>query len=298
MERETDQIHPNASEFIDFEENYALINEIQIYYEYKNVSVGAKGNAKKTAVLLVHGWTANRLRLHPLYLHFMGKGTSVFRLDLRGCGWSQKEAINDFSINKMSEDVELFIKEIMVKKFGFSSVILIGHSMGGNICMKVANSIPLSIKRLILLSSSAYWTGNVFGRFKLALYSIYYRFNYWKRYNGKKKGHAVHGLEHFPMWSNKYRSNGRTLFTAREATIQGIKSIGSFDVRKEIKTLTIPTLIVVGTEDIDAPPKLSKNIHELIPNSTLVIIPGVNHDLVIGKPISLAKIIDNFLENS
>ncbi len=298
MERESDSIHPNASEFKDYVENYANVNGIQIYYEYKNVSAGAKGNAKKVAVLLVHGWTANRFRLHPLYLHFMKKGTPVFRLDLRGCGWSQKEAINDFSINKMSEDVEMFVKQVILEKFGFSSVILIGHSMGGNICMKVASSIPSSIKKLILLSSSAFWTGNVFGKLKLALYAIYYRFNYWKRYNGKKDGHAVHGLEHFPMWSTKYRLNGRTLFTAREATIQGIKSMGSFDVRKEITTITIPTLIVVGCEDIDAPPKLSKEIHELIKNSTLVIIPGVNHDVVIGKPVTLAKEIDKFLENS
>jgi pimeloyl-ACP methyl ester carboxylesterase len=296
--RESDTIHPNASEYEDFVENYANVNGIQIYYEFKNVLPEIKENNNKSAILLVHGWTANRFRLHPLYLHYIEKGTSVFRLDLRGCGWSQKEAINDFSINKMSEDVEMFVKQVICEKFGFSSVILIGHSMGGNICMKVASAIPSSIIRLILLSSSAYWTGNFFGRFKLALYAIYYRFNYWKRYNGKKKGHAVHGLEHFPMWSNKYRSNGRTLFTARECTIQGIKSIGSFDIRKEITTLTIPTLIVVGCEDTDAPPKLSKEIHELIKNSTLVIIPGVNHDVVIGKPITLAKEIDNFLENS
>ena len=300
MERESEQIHPNASEFEDYIENYANINGIQIYYEYKNVHPEKKNNNNKSAVLLVHGWTANRFRLHPLYLHFMEFGTPVFRLDLRGHGWSQKEKIKeiDYSILKMAEDVELFIKQIICEKFGFSSVILIGHSMGGNICMKVVSIIPSFIDKLILLSSSAYWTGNFFGKFKLALYAIYYRINYWNRYNGKKQGHAVHGLEHFPMWSNKYDTGGRTLFTAREATIQGIKSIGSFDIRKEIMTLKIPTLIVVGCEDTDAPPKLSREIHELIPNSTLVIIPGVNHDVVIGKPITLAKTIDKFLENS
>jgi len=298
VERESEQIHPNALEYEDYDENYADINGIQIYYEYKNVHPEIKENTNKSAVLLVHGWTANRFRLHPLYLHFMEIGTPVFRLDLRGCGWSQKQGINDFSILKMAEDVELFIKEIMVKKFGFSSAILIGHSMGGNICMKVASTIPSNINKLILLSSSVYWTGNFFGKFKLFLYRIYYKINYWNRFNGKKQGHSVHGLEHFPMWSKKYNTGGRTLFTDREATIQGIKAIGSFDIRKEIKTLTIPTLIVVGCEDTDAPPKLSKEIHELIPNSTLVIIPGVNHDVVIGKPISLGKEIDNFLENS
>ncbi len=298
MKRESDTIQPNASEYDNFVENYATINGIQIYYEYENVSPEVKENDKKSAVLLVHGWTANRLRLHPLYLHFMDKGTPVFRLDLRGNGWSQKEKINDFSMQKMAEDIEIFIKQVICKNFGFSSVILIGHSMGGSICMKVATTIPSFIKKLILLSTSAYWTGNLFGKLKLGLYAIYYRYNYWNRYNGKKQGHELHGLEHFPMWSSNYDLNGRTLFTAREATIQGIKSLGSFDIRKEIKTLKIPTLIVVGADDIDASPKLSQKIHELIPNSTLVIIPDVNHDVAIGKPITLAKEIDNFLENS
>ena len=297
-ESESDTIHPNASEFKDYIENYAKVNGVQIYYEFKNVSPKVKENENHPAVLLVHGWTANRLRLHPLYLHFMNKGAPVFRLDLRGNGWSQKEKINDFSMLKMAEDVEIFIKQVICEKYGFSSVILIGHSMGGSICQKVATTIPSSIKKLILLSTSAYWTGNLFGKLKLGLYAIYYRINYWNRYNGKKKGHEIHGLEHFPMWSDIYDLNGRTLFTAREATIQGIKSLGSFDIRKEIKTLQIPTLIVVGADDIDAPPILSQKIHELIPNSTLVIIPGVNHDVCIGKPISLGKTIDKFLENS
>ena len=55
MERESDQIHPNASEYEDYDENYADINGIQIYYEYKNVQPGIKENNNKSAVLLVLG---------------------------------------------------------------------------------------------------------------------------------------------------------------------------------------------------------------------------------------------------
>ena len=78
MERESDTIHPNASEFKDYIENYAKVNGVQIYYEFKNVSPDVKENKNQPAVLLIHGWTANRLRLHPLYLHFMQKGHLFF----------------------------------------------------------------------------------------------------------------------------------------------------------------------------------------------------------------------------
>ncbi|MHA1854664.1 MAG: alpha/beta fold hydrolase [Promethearchaeota archaeon] len=298
MERESDLIHPNASEYEDFSENYAVVNGIQIYYEYKNVSIDIKENKGKTAILLIHGWTANRLRLHPLYLHFIEKKTPVFRLDLRGHGWSQKEQTNDFSIATMANDVDEFVNLIICEKLGFSSVILVGHSMGGSVCMSVAIKKPNYLKKLILLSTSAHWSETILDRLKIKIYAQVYRFNYWDRYNKKKPGHEIHGLEHFPMWSKKYNTGGRTLFTAREATIQGLLELVKFDVREDIKSLKIPTLIVVGADDIDAHPSLSKKIHELIPNSKMIIIPGVNHDVAIGKPITLANHIDQFLENS
>ena len=107
---------------------------------------------------------------------------------------------------------------------------------------------------------------------------------------------GIWGLEHFPMWSDKYNTNGRTLFTTPETTLQGIRSMAVFDFRKELGNLHIPTLILVGEDDIDAPVHFSQELHRYIPHSILHIVPGANHDLVIAKPLTVVHLIEEFLD--
>ena len=92
QEKENDRIHPNAVEY-KFQERYAQLKNVRLYYE--GVNLGKKDKTD-TAILLLHGWTANRFRIHPLYLLYEQAGNPTFRLDLRGHGWSQKEGIKDW----------------------------------------------------------------------------------------------------------------------------------------------------------------------------------------------------------
>lgn len=289
---EQHQIHPNASEYPIHEEKYAIINGVQIYYECENVI----SISDQTAILFVHGWTANRLRLHPLYLQFKNEKYPVFRLDLRGHGWSQKEATDDFSLETMKNDVDQFIRNIILKQYKFKRVIIIAHSMGGCISQLLAVEQPNYLEKLVLIATSARWTDKPFAKFLYWLYIEYYKRNFWKKYMKKKAGHEPLGLEHFPMWSSRYNTRGRTLFTCYAATIQGLENMRLFDIRKSLNRVRIPTLILVGDEDIDAPVRYSEVIHSLIKFSKLVIIPEANHDVAIGKAITTFRIIRDFID--
>ncbi len=300
---ERNAIHPNASEDTTFIERYAIINHIQIYYECQNCDPNSSKSASypeswdsQTAMLIIHGWTANRLRLHPLYIYFAQKGIPVFRLDLRGHGWSQKDGIQDFSLEAMITDIREFITQVVFRDYHFNKIILIAHSMGGAISQILAIRYPNGIKKLILIGTAARFLDRWYKRFLSPLFVVYYRRHYWKKYFGKKKGHAKWGLEHFPMWSDKYDTKGRSLFTTPEATLQGIRSMSFFDSRRQLNNLQIPTLILVGEDDIDAPVRFSQELHRLIPHSLLHIISGANHDLVIAKPLTVGRLIEEFLE--
>ena len=63
----------------------------QLYYEYANCMPGESPPTDRYPILLVHGWTANRFILHPLFLHLKEIGWPVSQIDLRGHGWSRKE---------------------------------------------------------------------------------------------------------------------------------------------------------------------------------------------------------------
>lgn len=57
-------------------------------------------------------------------------------------------------------------------------------------------------------------------------------------------------------------------FVAREA----ISSLNASDSRAYLRDITVPTLIVVGNEDIITPPRESVALAEGIPDSTLEVI--------------------------
>jgi len=293
MTDESSLISPNASLAMDFTERYAVLNGIQIYYEY--IGPDTPQSPSRPPVVLVHGWTANRLRLHPLYLNFQRAGYPVFRLDLRGHGWSQKEAIPPFRIQDFAADVETFLEEVVQKKFNFQQIILCGHSLGGSIVQIVALNKPKIVSHLILIATSSHWCDRPFDSIKLRIYAKYYRKHYWRLYHAKKPGHAVHGLEHFPMWSSLYNRNGRTLYTCLEATVQSLESMAKFDLRARLPSLHIPTLILAGELDDGAPVRHSMVMQKHIPQSELQIIPGANHDVIIAKPITTWGYIDLFL---
>ena len=296
--------HPTASEYLDFTEHYATINGIQQYYECENCTSNATPPSPSSSpspslspILFIHGWTANRTRLHPLYMLYVQQGHPVFRIDLRGHGWSQKGAITDFSFGAMISDIEQFIEHVICGTYGFKTVTLVAHSMGGSLSMGVAANQSPYVQKLVLLATSAQWAPTLFARVKLWSGLKAYTYFYLKNYLGKKQGHEPLGLDHFPMWGTLYNTKGRDLYTYPAATLAGIAGMGRFDIRSALPSISTPTLIMVGDADDGAPPPHAQVIHDLLPRSYLQVIPRANHDLAIGKPTTLKHFMDEFFQS-
>ncbi len=294
--KENDSIHPNALEYEGYTERHANINGIDIYYECENVKE-EKTQPTDTAVLLVHGWTANRFRLHPLYLHFVEKQVPVFRLDLRGHGWSQKDEGLDYSIPSFVEDLYQFMTQVILEKFGFSNIILIGHSMGGLICQGVLVEYnPEFIEKVILMCTFPYFCDNLIRKIGATLEIKGYKKDFMAKFNKKKVSEEKIGLEHFPQFSEKY-SGDKSLVPSKKATIQTIESMKTYDLRKKIKNLDFnkPVFCIAAEKDILAHKRFSKWMAENYKNGSYCIIPEAEHNVDQDKPLSLRKKVDEFL---
>jgi pimeloyl-ACP methyl ester carboxylesterase len=68
------------------------------------------------------------------------------------------------------------------------------------------------------------------------------------------------------------------------------------DSIRDVTTSSIPTLVLVGTFDAKTSPKWSKYAAKTLPNSTLVIIPGIGHFVTPQSPCA-QRIVKAFLEN-
>jgi pimeloyl-ACP methyl ester carboxylesterase len=88
-----------------------------------------------TTLLFVHGWGISKEYWKAQMRHFCGR-YRVVAIDLPGFGQSGKDR-NDWNFDEYTEDVKAVIDQLELK-----NVILIGHSMSGDIVLNVADKYP------------------------------------------------------------------------------------------------------------------------------------------------------------
>jgi pimeloyl-ACP methyl ester carboxylesterase len=70
----------------------------------------------------------------------------------------------------------------------------------------------------------------------------------------------------------------------------------SDEVREELVTVAVPTLVVVGTQDILTPVADSEELAELIPDAELSVVPGAAHGVMIEAAATFNDRVLAFLD--
>jgi pimeloyl-ACP methyl ester carboxylesterase len=69
------------------------------------------------------------------------------------------------------------------------------------------------------------------------------------------------------------------------------------DSTPTLKTIRVPTLVVVGEEDTVSPPSHAEAMVREIAGARLAMIPGAGHLLPLEVPDAFCRILDSFLED-
>ncbi|MCP4219635.1 MAG: alpha/beta hydrolase [bacterium] len=99
-----------------------------------------------TALVFVHCWCCNRSFWENQVPHFVKK-YKVVTLDLAGHGDSGKNR-DKWTIQAYAQDVAVVINELKLKK-----VVLIGHSMGGSVCVEAAGLMSGKVAGVIAVDT-------------------------------------------------------------------------------------------------------------------------------------------------
>jgi pimeloyl-ACP methyl ester carboxylesterase len=94
------------------------------------------------------------------------------------------------------------------------------------------------------------------------------------------------------------RDEGQRLLLANDRLGTYRATVGVFSRRSvddEIANIRVPTLIVVGDQDVATPPEHSRRLQERIPNSRLVVIPGAGHTSTMEEPAAVTAALTEFL---
>jgi pimeloyl-ACP methyl ester carboxylesterase len=87
---------------------------------------------------------------------------------------------------------------------------------------------------------------------------------------------------------------------AASASVDGLVGaleamLGRPDSNPTLTTLTIPTLIVVGEEDVLTPPKEARAMHVAIAGSRLEILANAGHLSSVERPAAFTAVLSEFL---
>lgn len=212
-------------------------------------------------------------------------------LDFRGQGKSEVTR-DGYDMDTLTLDAAQ-----LIERLGYAPVHFAGLSMGGFVAMRLAARRPELIRSLILMETSAepeptqnipkyrmfYRVARIFGPGAVASRVMPIMF-------GQKFMSDPARAAEREEWRRRASANHRVgIGRATEGVIS------RKGITEEISKITAPTLIVVGDQDVATVPARAQRIHELIPGSRLVVIPGAGHTSSIEEPEAVTAAIESFL---
>lgn len=217
-------------------------------------------------VIILHGWGQNTMLWKNLASK-LGKNASCF--DLPGFG---REPIVD-----PSWGVPEYANWVIEKIEGEKNVILLGHSFGGRIATEIASKRPKWLKGLILSGSPSIYRPAIKTRLKIYLSKL-----------AKSLVPSSVRTKYLPTEIKKAESRGLG---------QTFRKAVAYDQTDNLVKINIPTLLIWGERDIEAPLRLAYEINKLVKGSELKIIDGVGHNSFSENPNLFYSYVKKFIEN-
>ncbi|HEX2697034.1 MAG TPA: alpha/beta hydrolase [Anaerolineales bacterium] len=236
-------------------------------------------NFSRPAVILIHGAAGTHLYWPPQVRRLPNQ--RIFAVDLPGHGKS--EGIGHQRIDDYADEIIEFMKALKL-----NSAILVGHSMGSAIALTSALKIPKQVFALGLVGSGA----------RLLVAPELLR----SASDPSTFLDAVHKMN-----ENSYAADSserlKELGEKRTAEIRPTVLYGdflacnAFNVMDQLSQISVPTLIVCGSEDRMTPLKNSEFLRDNISGAKLEIVPRAGHMVMLEQPEKTTTILNDFLNS-
>jgi len=244
------------------------------------------GDSKKTLVL-IHGLGASAERWDQV-IPLFSDDYRVVVPDLIGFGYSDKPLV-DYTTEFFSEFLKNFFIESDIKRPN-----LIGSSLGGQIAAEYTTSHPQEIEKLILVSPS----GNM-EKSTPALDAYIMAALYPNEQSAKNafelmegSGHSVHEGIVTGFVERMQLPNAKLAFMS---TLLGIKN--SELITSKLQTISIPTLIIWGSNDPVIPIQYAEHFVSTIQDCRFFRMDGCGHTPYVQYPNAFASKVLEFLNS-
>jgi pimeloyl-ACP methyl ester carboxylesterase len=257
------------------------VNGVNLYYEEEGSG---------PPLLLIAGLGANR-NSWITAVPELSKQYKTIIFDNRGSGRSEVTP-GPYTMKQLGDDTAALIDHL-----GYGPVAAVGWSMGGVVLQSLLIDHPDKVSKAVLLSTLPSYT-DVQHHWLDGLLTL------------RKAGASpqVLGAAGLPWGFTPYslvdhprikalldlgaQDPEPTSYEGYAAQAQGIRE---FDRRAELPQINVPTLVLVGAEDILTPPSQAVEMSSAIPGAKLVVLPRGSHGMLIEFPAPTLTAITDFL---
>ena len=238
-------------------------------------------------VVLIHGVGADLMSWDTVVPDLVGQ-YRVIRADLRGHGRSDPIS----GPHKLDE----FVVDVLdaMDACGVAKADIVGFSLGGMIAQAMALDHPERVDRLAIISAvcgrNEEERAKVQGRLKI-LY--------------EKGIAAITGAAEDRWFTEEFKAKYPEKVKLRLAQLmandpESYKSAYTVfctsDLGARTATIRHKTLIATGEFDQGSNPRMARFMHDAIPGSKLIILPGLRHSLLVEAPDKVSAMLREFLK--
>jgi pimeloyl-ACP methyl ester carboxylesterase len=242
------------------------------------VSKLIRGNNNDSTLIFIHG-AGGSAGTWMMQLRGLSDNFRVVALELNGHGDTpdrQPDNVQDAYLTDIKEVVHEYQRPILA-----------GHSMGSALAQLYALKYPDEISGLVLIGTGA----------KLKVHP-----NVFDAIDS--------GMEKYLQLVRKFMFSKETDEEVIQASLKEIRQCprsvirrdfemcNDFDIMNEVSQIDLPTLVLVGADDLMTPPKYAEYLHEKIPSSSLYVIANAGHGVMVEQPSELNNTIIDWTDET
>ncbi|MHB8507187.1 MAG: alpha/beta fold hydrolase [Candidatus Dormibacteria bacterium] len=230
--------------------------------------------------LLAHGGFAGNYELWLQPFETLSQKYRCVTYDHRGAGENVAEP-GEISLEEMVEDLFGVMDALKLER-----PVVAAESMGVAVVLRAALDRPDRFAGMVLVDGSATWSREQSGPFVQGL-----KADYLGTLNLFIQGCIPEpGMDHVRRW-------GMHILTRSEqsAAVRLAECLWGVDLTGELAQLTVPTLVIHGSDDHIVPPAAGRLMAEHMGHSRLVVIQGAGHVPTMTFPGRVAEEIEAFM---
>lgn len=263
------------------------------FAEVENNQIAYYRTGQGPTLVLVHGIITYSFIWRRI-IPGLKKDFNIIAIDLLGCGASDKPPGVDYSIKAQARIIRKLLDNLGIKK-----IHLVSHDVGGGVGQIMAVDYPELVQSMVLINSVGYdfWPVQPISAMRIPLIRQLAMATFDL---GIFKAIIKRGFFHKELVTDELMELFWEPFRTKEGRqgfLQFAKCINNkqlLDIAEQLKTLSMPVMLIRGDADSYLAPDIYKKLHHEISGSRLERISTGGHFIQEDEPEKLISLIKTF----